>query len=213
MDPAAPDDDYKLTYNCLACPDNSRTYNDGYHILHHANSRLHWSELPSAFIQQLHLHDDKDGEEAHMCTHGFCFCEAEHQSQLCVNVQHGRSVLLLSLTKHQLLTVPGTAQPPCSCASSFYNMATLLTTLLAPLPPTPHPHPHPPIPPPQSALVFANIGFFDVGVAVFTRRLGWLADRVVPCGPKQARRSREDWVALLQQRLVPTARKGGSKRS
>lgn len=63
MDPDAPADDYRLTYNCLACPDNTRTYNDGYHIIHHANSRLHWSELPSAFIQQLQLHDDKDGEQ------------------------------------------------------------------------------------------------------------------------------------------------------
>lgn len=39
MDPASPSDDFSLTYNCLACPDNARTYNDGYHILHHANSR------------------------------------------------------------------------------------------------------------------------------------------------------------------------------
>jgi hypothetical protein len=62
VDPDAPRDDYKLTYNCLACPDNPKTYNDGYHIIHHANSRLHWSEMPAAFVQQLELHDDKDGE-------------------------------------------------------------------------------------------------------------------------------------------------------
>lgn len=69
VDPSAPADDYKLAYNCLACPDNSRTYNDGYHIIHHTNSRLHWSELPSTFIQQLQLHDDKDGEMQSMGAH------------------------------------------------------------------------------------------------------------------------------------------------
>jgi hypothetical protein len=62
VNPSSPADDYSLTYNCLACADNSKTYNDGYHILHHANSRTHWSELPSAFLQQLQTHDDKDGE-------------------------------------------------------------------------------------------------------------------------------------------------------
>lgn len=62
VNPASPADDYSLTYNCLACADNSKTYNDGYHIMHHANSRTHWSELPSAFLQQLQAHDDKDGE-------------------------------------------------------------------------------------------------------------------------------------------------------
>lgn len=54
-----------------------------------------------------------------------------------------------------------------------------------------------------AALVFKGIGFFDVGVAVLTRRLGWLADRIVPCGPRQARRSREEWVELLRYRLRP----------
>lgn len=27
VDPDRPHDDYLLTYNCLACPDNARTYN------------------------------------------------------------------------------------------------------------------------------------------------------------------------------------------
>uniref|UniRef100_A0A383V8J9 Fatty acid desaturase domain-containing protein n=2 Tax=Tetradesmus obliquus TaxID=3088 RepID=A0A383V8J9_TETOB len=116
VDLDAPRDDYKLTYNCLACPDNPKTYNDGYHIIHHANSRLHWSEMPAAFVQQLELHDAKD------------------------------------------------------------------------------------------ALAFKGIGFFDVGLAVFTGRLGWLADRIVPCGPKQAARSRQEWVQLLQHRLQPVTR-------
>jgi hypothetical protein len=58
-------------------------------------------------------------------------------------------------------------------------------------------------PPALAALAFKGIGFFDVGLAVFTGRLGWLADRTVPCGPKQAARSRQEWVQLLQHRLQP----------
>jgi len=46
----------------------------------------------------------------------------------------------------------------------------------------------------------------DVGLAVFTGRLGWLADRIVPCGPKQAARSKEDWVHELKARLRPCTR-------
>lgn len=54
-----------------------------------------------------------------------------------------------------------------------------------------------------TALVFQGVGFFDVGLAVFTGRLGWLADCIVPCGPKQGSRSKQDWVQLLQRRLQP----------
>jgi hypothetical protein len=57
--------------------------------------------------------------------------------------------------------------------------------------------------------VFAGIGFFDVGVAVFSGRLEWLADRIVPCGARQAARSREEWVAVLQRRLQPVKRVAG----
>ena len=51
--------------------------------------------------------------------------------------------------------------------------------------------------------MFHGIGFFDVGLAVFTGRLGFLVDRLVACGTRQAGRSREDWLATLKQRLAP----------
>ncbi len=54
-----------------------------------------------------------------------------------------------------------------------------------------------------AALVFHSLGFFDIGVAVFTGRLGYLADHIVPCGPRQVTRTREEWIALLKRRLRP----------
>lgn len=36
VDPDTPADDYTLTYNCLACPDNQKTYNDGWAGVQHA---------------------------------------------------------------------------------------------------------------------------------------------------------------------------------
>jgi hypothetical protein len=40
VDPSRPRSDYSLAYNCVACPDNQRTLNDGYHIVHHLNSQV-----------------------------------------------------------------------------------------------------------------------------------------------------------------------------
>jgi hypothetical protein len=56
------------------------------------------------------------------------------------------------------------------------------------------------------ALVFAQVGPMDIGLAAFTGRLGSLADRIVPCGPKQAQRSKQDWVNELRRRLQPVVR-------
>ena len=45
-----------MAYNCVASGDNSMTFNDGYHILHHLNSTTHWSELPARFMNLLQQH-------------------------------------------------------------------------------------------------------------------------------------------------------------
>ena len=51
-----------MTYSCVAHADNQRSFNDGYHVQHHLNSRLHWSELPARFLQTLPQHAGADGE-------------------------------------------------------------------------------------------------------------------------------------------------------
>ena len=52
---------YRLTYSCVGQSANQRTFNDGYHIQHHLNSRVHWSELPVKFQDTLHQHDEESG--------------------------------------------------------------------------------------------------------------------------------------------------------
>ncbi|KAL4446747.1 hypothetical protein ABPG77_007991 [Micractinium sp. CCAP 211/92] len=60
IDPAAPRDSYRLTFNCAGVGDNAMTYNDGYHIVHHLNSTLHWSELPARLVATLEAHAEHD---------------------------------------------------------------------------------------------------------------------------------------------------------
>ncbi|CAE8725922.1 unnamed protein product, partial [Polarella glacialis] len=47
---------YHLTYNCIDHPTNQTTFNDGYHVIHHLNARLHWSEIPEYFVNNKDKH-------------------------------------------------------------------------------------------------------------------------------------------------------------
>eukprot|EP00440_Ansanella_granifera_P056994 gb/GFBE01061785.1/.p1 GENE.gb/GFBE01061785.1/~~gb/GFBE01061785.1/.p1 ORF type:complete len:162 (+),score=47.35 gb/GFBE01061785.1/:1-486(+) len=49
---------YQLTFNCIDTPANKRTFNDGYHVIHHLNARLHWSEIPEYFLKNKDKHND-----------------------------------------------------------------------------------------------------------------------------------------------------------
>lgn len=56
INPMNPESNYGLTYNCLDSPTNRTTFNDGYHVVHHLNGRLHWTELPTAFYEKKEEH-------------------------------------------------------------------------------------------------------------------------------------------------------------
>jgi len=51
---------YKLTYNLIGSRLNQVTFNDGYHIVHHENSRVHWSEMPARFIANIEKYEKQD---------------------------------------------------------------------------------------------------------------------------------------------------------
>ncbi|KAL6781577.1 hypothetical protein ACKKBF_B08580 [Auxenochlorella protothecoides x Auxenochlorella symbiontica] len=113
LEPAAPRGSLGLAYNCVACADNQRTYNDGYHAVHHLNSKTHWTELPAQFVATL----DKQAA--------------------------------------------------------------------------------------AGTLIFRGLGFFDVGVAVFTGNYDLLHDHLVKYTPALAAAGRCDVEAMLRRRLAP----------
>ena len=69
--PEAPRSALGMTYTCVNHGDNQRTFNDGYHAGHHANGRLHWTELPGSFMAALPAHAAADA----LVFHGVHFFE------------------------------------------------------------------------------------------------------------------------------------------
>jgi hypothetical protein len=51
VDPEKHDCNYRLSYNIMSSAINQNNFNDGYHVIHHYNSQLHWSKLPSEFMK------------------------------------------------------------------------------------------------------------------------------------------------------------------
>ena len=51
INPEMPRSAHGMSYNCIGFDGNQRSFNDGYHTIHHLNSKLHWSQLPQHFIR------------------------------------------------------------------------------------------------------------------------------------------------------------------
>ncbi|WP_018614518.1 fatty acid desaturase family protein [Segetibacter koreensis] len=53
IDPQNPDNIYKNSITCINTIYNKKCFNDGYHIGHHLRPALHWTEMPSNFLQNI----------------------------------------------------------------------------------------------------------------------------------------------------------------
>jgi fatty acid desaturase len=51
VDPAAPGNLYRSSVTCINTPYNSRWFNDGYHIGHHLQPTLHWTQMPGELAE------------------------------------------------------------------------------------------------------------------------------------------------------------------
>lgn len=46
----------KISYQSMNHLDNWYAFNDGYHLTHHVNSRVHWTQMPEHFLDNLELY-------------------------------------------------------------------------------------------------------------------------------------------------------------
>merc|ERR1719487_1412115 len=65
VDPDDPTSNYGLATCHLNAPFNMLTFNDGYHITHHVNSRIHWTEMPLHFIEHIDKYEEGDAIVLH----------------------------------------------------------------------------------------------------------------------------------------------------
>lgn len=60
IDAENPDDIYKNSITCINTAYNKQCFNDGYHIGHHLRPALHWTEMPTNFLQNIEKYKSND---------------------------------------------------------------------------------------------------------------------------------------------------------
>ncbi|MDB5250459.1 MAG: fatty acid desaturase [Segetibacter sp.] len=60
IDAQHPDDIYKNSITCINTIYNKQCFNDGYHIGHHLRPALHWTEMPTNFLQNIEKYRNND---------------------------------------------------------------------------------------------------------------------------------------------------------
>jgi len=60
IDPKRSKNNFCLSYQMINNSDNTRTFNDGYHVSHHIDSGLHWTKLPMKFLQNIDTYAEQD---------------------------------------------------------------------------------------------------------------------------------------------------------
>jgi fatty acid desaturase len=60
LNPERPDSGLGNSITCINAGYNKTCFNDGYHIGHHLDSRMHWTEMPNEFRKNLKVYADAD---------------------------------------------------------------------------------------------------------------------------------------------------------
>ena len=60
VDQAAPDNDFKSSITCINTVYNRRCFNDGYHIIHHLKSAMHYTQMMLEFDKNREHYGEQD---------------------------------------------------------------------------------------------------------------------------------------------------------
>ena len=71
IDSKSPDNNYRNSITCINSAYNRKCFNDGYHIGHHLRPSMHWTDMPSEFVENQNKYADEkaivfEGLDFHM---------------------------------------------------------------------------------------------------------------------------------------------------
>jgi len=116
VDPSDPDNAYKNSVTCINTKYNVKCWNDGYHISHHIDSNIHWTEHPAYFQNTINEYAKNDAivfEGIHFL-HVFIYLVQNRYDKLAahfVNIgdryQNEEQVIALMKSRTQKIDVSG----------------------------------------------------------------------------------------------------------